>query len=64
MLQVVYKTNVDFKLKDKLLTSKDYKDIKSLHDWRKWEHNEDLTHGEWVKLNQNISRFTTNTIYF
>ena len=38
-----------FKLKDKFITYQDYKDIHSLHDWRKWEHNEDLTHGEWVK---------------
>jgi len=38
-----------FKLKDKHLTYQDYAEIESLHDWRKWEHNEDLTHGEWVK---------------
>jgi len=38
-----------FRLKDKLLTYQDYSEIHSLHDWRKWEHNEDLTHGEWVK---------------
>ena len=38
-----------FRLKDKLITYQDYKDIHSLHDWRKWENNEDLTHGEWVK---------------
>ena len=38
-----------FRIKDKLLTSEDYKEIKSLHDWKKWEHNEDLTWGEWVK---------------
>jgi len=38
-----------FKLNDKLLTAKDYDEVKSLHDWRKWENNEDLTHGEWVK---------------
>jgi hypothetical protein len=38
-----------FRLSDELLTYKDYADIHSLHDWRKWEHNEDLTHGEWVK---------------
>jgi hypothetical protein len=32
------------------MKTKDYiNGIKSLHDWRKWEHNEDLTHGEWVK---------------
>ena len=38
-----------FKLKNKLITADDYSEIKSLHDWRKWEHNEDLTWGEWVK---------------
>ena len=39
-----------FAIDGKYLTSKDYIiGIKSLHDWRKWEHNEDLTHGEWVK---------------
>ena len=49
MLRVVYKTIVDL-IDGKYLTSKDYiNGIKSLHDWRKWEHNEDLTHGEWVK---------------
>ena len=29
------------------LTADDYKDIGSLHDWRKWE--DKVTHGEWVK---------------
>jgi glycosyltransferase involved in cell wall biosynthesis len=38
-----------FKLKDKFITYQDYKDIHSLHDWRKWQDNKDLTHGEWVK---------------
>ena len=38
-----------FKLNDKLLTADDYTEIQSLHDWRKWENNKDLTHGEWVK---------------
>jgi len=38
-----------FKLKDKHITYQDYGKIESLHDWRKWENNEDLTHGEWVK---------------
>ena len=38
-----------FRLKDKHLTYKDYGEIESLHDWRKWENNKDLTHGEWVK---------------
>jgi glycosyltransferase involved in cell wall biosynthesis len=31
------------------LTHKDYTEIQSLHDWRKWENNNDLTHGDWVK---------------
>ena len=34
---------------EELLTSDDYTEIQSLHDWRKWENNDDLTHGEWVK---------------
>jgi len=38
-----------FKLNGKHLTYKDYGKIETLHDWRKWENNEDLTHGEWVK---------------
>ena len=38
-----------FKVKDKLLTSEDYKEIKSLHNWKEWEHNEELTWGEWCK---------------
>jgi hypothetical protein len=38
-----------FRIKDKLLTPEDYKEIKSLHNWKKWEHNEELTWGEWVK---------------
>jgi len=38
-----------FKLKGKHITYQDYKDIHSLHDWRKWQDNKDLTHGEWVK---------------
>ena len=38
-----------FRLKDEHITYQDYKDIHSLHDWRKWEHNKDLTWGEWVK---------------
>ena len=38
-----------FKLKDKHITYQDYGKIESLHDWREWENNEDLTHGEWVK---------------
>ncbi len=31
------------------LTEKDYLEIKSLHDDRKWKDNKDLTWGEWVK---------------
>ena len=38
-----------FNLKDKHITYQDYGKIESLHNWRDWEHNEDLTHGEWVK---------------
>jgi len=38
-----------FKFRDHFLTYKDYGKIESLHDWRKWENNKDLTHGEWVK---------------
>tara|TARA_Y100001938_G_scaffold10240_1_gene12605 strand:- start:2358 stop:3797 length:1440 start_codon:yes stop_codon:yes gene_type:complete len=38
-----------FRFRDHFLTYKDYEKIESLHDWRKWENNKDLTHGEWVK---------------
>jgi len=38
-----------FKYNGEHITYQDYKDIESLHDWRKWENNKDLTHGEWVK---------------
>ena len=39
-----------FAIDGKYLTSEDYiNGIKSLHNWRDWENNEDLTHGEWVK---------------
>ena len=38
-----------FKMGDEYLTYKDYGKIESLHDWRKWENNKDLTHGEWVR---------------
>ena len=38
-----------FKYKGKHLDYTDYGWIESLHDWRKWENNKDLTHGEWVK---------------
>ncbi len=38
-----------FKFNGEYITYQEYKDIHSLHDWRKWENNEDLTHGEWVK---------------
>ena len=38
-----------FELKGKHITYQDYAEIESLHDWRKWQDNEDLTHGEWVK---------------
>ena len=38
-----------FKVNDKFLTPEDYKDIKSLHNWKEWEHNEELTWGQWAK---------------
>ena len=38
-----------FRFRDHFLTYKDYGKIESLHDWRKWEDNKDLTWGEWVK---------------
>ena len=38
-----------FKLNGEYLTYQDYSEIHSLHDWRLWENNKDLTHGEWVK---------------
>ena len=38
-----------FKFRNHFLTYKDYGKIESLHDWRKWENNKDLTHGEWGK---------------
>jgi glycosyltransferase involved in cell wall biosynthesis len=36
-----------FKLDGKYLTANDYKEVGSLHDWRKWK--DKVTHGEWVK---------------
>ena len=38
-----------FKLNDKFVTYKDYDEIKSFHDGRKWKDNPDLTWGNWVK---------------
>ena len=38
-----------FKLNDKFLTYEDYYEVETLHDWKKLEHNEELTWGEWVK---------------
>jgi glycosyltransferase involved in cell wall biosynthesis len=38
-----------FKLNDKFVTYKDYDEIKSFHDDRKWKDNQDLTWGNWVK---------------
>ncbi len=38
-----------FKLNDQFLTYKDYDEIESFHDDRKWKDNPDLTWGEWVK---------------
>jgi glycosyltransferase involved in cell wall biosynthesis len=34
---------------EEFLTAEDYKEIKSLHDDRKWANNPDLTWGDWVK---------------
>ena len=38
-----------FKVNGEYLTYKDYGRIGSLHDWRLWQDNKALTHGEWVK---------------
>jgi glycosyltransferase involved in cell wall biosynthesis len=38
-----------FKLDGEFITYKDYSEIHSLHDYRKWENNDRLTHGDWVK---------------
>jgi glycosyltransferase involved in cell wall biosynthesis len=38
-----------FKLNGKFVTYKDYDEIKSFHDDRKWKDNKDLTWGNWVK---------------
>tara|TARA_B100000029_G_scaffold505049_1_gene585024 strand:+ start:5521 stop:6960 length:1440 start_codon:yes stop_codon:yes gene_type:complete len=38
-----------FRIKDKFVTAEDYKEIKSFHNWKEWEHNEELTWGEWCK---------------
>ena len=38
-----------FEYKGKHLDYTDYSWVESLHDWRKWKDNQDLTHGEWVK---------------
>ena len=38
-----------FRLKDKLVTYKDYTEIQSFHDDRKWKDHPDLTWGEWCK---------------
>ena len=38
-----------FKLNDKFVTYKDYDEIKSFHDDRKWKDNQDLTWGNCVK---------------
>jgi glycosyltransferase involved in cell wall biosynthesis len=38
-----------FKLRGEHLTYRDYGAIESLHDWRKWENNKELTWGEWAK---------------
>ena len=38
-----------FKLKGEYLTEEHYKEVESLHNYKVWENNKDLTHGEWVK---------------
>ena len=38
-----------FKIDGKFVTYKDYDEIKSFHDDRKWKDNSSLTWGEWVK---------------
>jgi|TARA_R110000744_G_scaffold336302_1_gene441600 glycosyltransferase involved in cell wall biosynthesis len=38
-----------FKLNGKFVTYKDYEEIQSFHDDRKWKDNPDLTWGDWVK---------------
>ena len=38
-----------FKLDGKFLTYKDYYEVETLHDWKKWENNDRLTWGEWAK---------------
>ena len=38
-----------FRYKGKILTSKDYEWVHSLHERKKWKDNDDLTWGEWVK---------------
>ena len=38
-----------FKLDGNYVTYKDYSEVHSFHDYREWENNDRLTHGEWVK---------------
>ena len=38
-----------FEIEGHRLTPKDYKEIKSLHNWKEWEHDSRLSWGEWVK---------------
>ena len=38
-----------FEVEGKKLTAEDYKEIKSLHNWKEWEHEERLAWGSWVK---------------
>ena len=38
-----------FRIDDKFLTYKDYFEVETLHDWKKWENNDKLTWGEWAK---------------
>ena len=53
-----------FKKDGKYFTTDDYKEIGSLHEWRKWE--DKVTHGEWVKpiiKSSNNGWFSSYTIY-
>ena len=38
-----------FEVEGHRLTPKDYKEIKSLHNWKEWEHDSRLSWGSWVK---------------
>ena len=51
-----------FKLKGKHVTAKDYDEIKSFHDDRKWKDHPDLTWGEWVKQVWPSNRYLVGSI--